>query len=63
MTQRKRRTSIHKGKVRYGIKVPRKLKKLKKKEMDLWSKNFQKHLDYLQLTYGDDWFSHVIFGG
>jgi len=54
-----------KGKIRYGIKkVPRKLKKKQKKELEKQTVEFYKQQEnHLRPLYGDDWFSHVIFGG
>ena len=62
---RKRRTSFHKGVESIGLrKLPRKLKKSRKKkdkkEMDEFFKNNEERL---RPFYGDDWISHIIFGG
>lgn len=63
MEPRKRRTFIHKGKVRHRRKLPRKVKKNEKKEMVKFLIRFRKYLDNLIKKYPDNWGEHIIFGG
>ena len=57
---RKRRTYIHKGKIRFKRRKPRKEKKRFKKYLDnLW---IQREIN-LRKIHGDDWLRHVIIGG
>ncbi len=58
--EKKRRTYIHKGKVRFKRRLPRKLKKKRKKE---WQKNYDKYKTHLIKLHGDNWMDFWICGG
>ncbi len=61
---RRYRTYWHEGKERRKKRLPRKLKKIKKLkdkiEIDRFFENNEKQL---RPIYGDDWISHIIYGG
>jgi len=50
------RLRLHKSKLRSKFRLPRKLKKQRKKS----TKNYHKRLKHL---YGEDWMYHIILGG
>lgn len=59
--ERKKRTYIHKGKVRIGCRrLPRKLKKKWNKRVD---KEINGYFSYLKEIHSDAWAEHIIYGG
>lgn len=54
------RIFYHKGKPRNKYRVPRKLKKERKKQA---LKIYKSSEDRLRPIYGNLWFEHIIFGG
>lgn len=64
MTERKRRTYMHKGKLRFKHRYPRKYKKQYKIELEKSTKKFFEDNEvHLRPFYGDNWMEHIIFGG
>ena len=53
--ERRRRIYIHKGKVRYKKRMPRKKKKQ-------WKKSINDYINILKEKYGDDWADHIKTG-
>lgn len=58
--ERRQRTFIHKGKLRFKHRYPRKLKKKLHKK---WKTQMDNYVNRLKLSYGDNWFDHFICGG
>ena len=59
--ERRKRTYIHKGKTRIGLRrLPRKLKKKRKKERQ---KNYDRYKTHLINLHGDNWIDYWIYGG
>ena len=59
--ERKRRTYIHKGKIRYKDRLPRKLKKKRNKEWELYWKAVVSKLPKDKFGFPD--FTYFIVGG
>ena len=57
---RNKRIFYHKGKPRNKYRVPRKLKKERKKEVERFFISQEKRL---RPFYGDEWLDHIIYGG
>ena len=60
MKVRKKRTFIHKGKIRFKYRIPRKLKKKNKIRRKKASKEYDERLKKL---HGDNWFEYWVCGG
>lgn len=54
---------MHKGKLRTKRRLPRKLKKIRKKEMEMYMIKFNEYCEILKKRHGNDWYDYVIFGG
>tara|TARA_R110002051_G_C8433093_1_gene453798 strand:- start:108 stop:287 length:180 start_codon:yes stop_codon:yes gene_type:complete len=57
---RRKRTYTHKGKLRYKRRLPRKLKKQRKKDHAVY---FARMKERLENIYGDEWVFHMTLGG
>lgn len=58
--ERKRRTYIHRSKVRYKQRLPRKLKKARKKGLE---ERVSRYMNCLIKLHGDNWMEYWIIGG
>lgn len=56
----KRRTYMHRGKLRFKRRLPRKLKKKNKIKFEI---SYNKYKLYLVKLYGENWMQHWICGG
>lgn len=58
--ERKRRTYLHRGKLRFKRRVPRKQKKSQNKK---WQKQYDNYKNRLIELHGDNWMDYFICGG
>jgi hypothetical protein len=58
--ERIKRTYLHKGKLRYKRRLPRKLKKKRKKDHVVY---FARMKERLETIYVDEWMHYIVLGG